>query len=420
MNGSRVIQPPALTSSATYRSAQRILRAAAKGISSIKAVMAVPPTISAGAAGVNSTIIAGANTAGTGSSFPVLSSDTANANFDMINGFLVGNRIVSATQAGGTRRGGHGVAIRFGTYAAAFDFACDSSATAGTDALMIYVTDVATGVRARVATDDIAIANQNSPFYQKIDFGSRAFRIIEICLNPFHKIYGINVATTDRIWKIPAPDMPAWGINWDSYGAGMLSDTAPLNGTRLATIDFALERFGVPNPVVNASIAGTGIVTTASITNFMDRITAGDLAVSRVGTLDGILAPLSLNDNGVSDATYSAAITAYYLALMVTQPNAIIIAWGQQFANISQATNVRFDLFKTAFLAAAGTDPRMIYLDNRPYAGGEYWQFGSSSTGINKDTIGTDNTHVNKAGAQYLGYRIADSAIAAIRTAFAL
>jgi hypothetical protein len=102
--------------------------------------------------------------------------------------------------------------------------------------------------------------------------------------------------------------------------------------------------------------------------------------------------------------------------LRAAQPNAIIVSAGPQTSNTSTPTQARFDAYRAAFLSVA--DANMIWLDNSP--SGENWMFGNASGGINQAIIGTDNTHLNKAGAAYLGERIGASIINALRGKYGL
>jgi hypothetical protein len=400
--------------SATAIARDRVLRGAARPIAPLNAVMSSPPTVTQGTTSANSTIITGANVSGTGARYPILSTDTSSKVFEAVGGLLQNNRIRNTYQ-GGAYSVQHVAGIRFATYASLFDISLGSSGAT----VMVYVTDALTGVRARIAADDITLSTQ--PQYFKVDFGSRALRIIEVYFAGF--IYGINVPTTDSIWIDPAVDQPRIAAVMDSYGVPTFSlatgESAPTNPLRLGYPDYLFGFLGCNNPHISA-YSGTGVIANNGTPglSFTDRVNGGgigtgDMDVAKIGPVDLIYTYNSVNDGGETDGALATATTAFVQRLMVAQPNALIVVAGFQSTKTFTPAQTRYDSQKAAVLAAAAGDPRVVFLDNGPSS--ENWMFGDAANGINTVIVGSDNTHLGKAGQVYLGERAARCIVANIR-----
>jgi lysophospholipase L1-like esterase len=399
--------------------AKRILDAAQRGIQPIGAVLSSPIVPTIGANGANSTIITNATTNGANARYPILATDTASPHFDVFGGVLDNNVVRTGLRrtTDPARRNCHGGGIRFATYAQTFDISVDSF-SAGR--IAVYVTDLLTGERRRATADDYT-PTANTIAYVRFDFGSRGLRLIEIYQDYLNRFLAINVPTTDSIWKYQMPAQPKIAVNWDSYSNNIMSaasgDATQNNVLSLSVIDYMAARLGSQN-ITSFGVAATGLVANGSGTDttYIQRIQNGDMNAARVGDFDLIYSPFSLNDTAYAEATVTAAAVTYFQALRAAQPNAIIVSAGPQTSNTSTPTQARFDAYRAAFLSVA--DANMIWLDNSP--SGENWMFGNASGGINQAIIGTDNTHLNKAGAAYLGERIGASIINALRGKYGL
>ncbi|MEO7691302.1 MAG: hypothetical protein ABIS51_18605 [Sphingomonas sp.] len=403
--------------------ARRILDAAARGISPIANVMAAPPTITQAASdGANSTIIAGSTIALGGGRFNAENPLHAT----LIGGPISAGRMQTVTFSGSSRKQGHSNGVAVQTYSTVIDFCLRANG----GRVIFYVTDCATGVRARVqATTDIA-ATYSAANYYKLDFGGTpTLRIIEAYTFGSGNYFGINVPLTHSVWPAVI-NQPRLAAIWDSYGEGSMNNAT--NSLKLATLDYWAAGLGCNNVFANA-LGSTGVMADAAGTavNYLGRLNNGDFDVSRVGNFDLILVGGTINDNNpanngiaspAGDATFQAAYTAFIRAFMLKQPNAIFVGTGPELPSSGPPPQTRFDVTRAGFLAAAGGDPRMIYRDNS--ATGENWMFGNTASGINSIILGTgsgDNIHpLDVTGTQYLGERMARSTIAGIRAAYGL
>ncbi len=389
--------------------ARRVLAAAGRGISPIGNVMASPPTLTVGGDWANSTIITGSTTNPGAGRFN--SENPLHAT--PLGGPLNAGYIQTQTfQNGQTppRRAGHSSGVAFVTRASVFDICIRG----GGGNIIVYVTDMLTRQRARIAAADIAPTSPNDRYY-KWDIGSTAMRGYEIYSGFSSKYFGINVPLTDSIWPFVLPDQPKILIVSDSYDQGVLSDTGITSTLKLGVADYFAERLGCNNPMV-AAIGGTGTLNPGGgpNTTYGQRIAAGDFDVARIGNMDIVFMPESINDSASANAAYTdaavqAAYTAAVSAMMVAQPNAIIVGCGPENTPNIATSQARYDACKAGFLAAASGDARMIYLDNSP--SGENWMFPA----LNASIIGPDGLHPRVAGASYVGYRRADSLLAALQ-----
>lgn len=390
--------------------ARRILAAAARGITPIETVMASPPTYSQGATNANSSIVAASTTNLNGGRFEAgntaVVDNVGTIILDPISPFQYRPQATIEGLASSTvRRGSKGNKIAFEMDAPAFDIALN---TLG-NAVAVYVTDLVTGVRARAAPADQATTTGWS--YHKWDFGSDGLRRIELLIQNGISLRSINVAPAYSIWRPCTAAKPKGAIIWDSYGAG--SESGGTNSLSLSVTDYLAETMGLTD-LLSLSRGGTGFINAAStIGSFEYRIDNGDIDISRVGHLDFLIIPASLNDSSSSDVDVQAAATITWQKAAAKQPGAILFGCGPQVTKANPASQSRFDAVKAGFQAAAGADPRFIWLDNSPT--GDNWMFGPSGTGNVSRYIGADNIHVTDSGSAYLGRRMGESLLNALR-----
>lgn len=388
-----------------FAAASRLLVGASRPLGDLSAVMASPPTITGPASdGANSTIQTG-NAPGQSTGMYLPSDATRVALF---GGPISGGRIQGLTRVSGSRVQGHSNCIAFMTDSQTVDFAlrCNGNRWA------CYVTDP-DGVRRRIAAADRAQAYSNYNYY-KLDFGSTAGggRLVEVYLSDVGNFGGINVATGYSIWPADLGQQPRIAMILDSFGTSMNDTTLQL---KLAMPDWFAAFFGCNNPYVNDA-GSTGVIgnNAGTYNTFAQRVAAGDLDYARIGNMDLVFAPGSVNDanptnNGIAspagDATVQAAYQSYIAALMVAQPNAIIVGAGAEFTNGVGAVSTRTAAYKAGFVAAAGSDPRMLFLDNTLF---EY----APDTGV----LGADTVHPGGVfGARHIGERLARQILSRVR-----
>lgn len=385
---------------------------AARPLADISAVLTSPPTIADPASdGANSTIRTTATTAVGGG----VSGNAENPLTCTLVGApeLVGNRPAVVTRQAGSRIGGHGSGIAVITNAPSIDFAIRCNG----QRWIAYVTDVLTGERGRVAADDRpqAFANYN---YYKLTFADARTRMVEVYTSSVGNLAGINVPTGYSVRPI-ALNQPRIGVIGDSFWEGTMNNTT--QNLRLSVADWFAARLGCAFPIING-VGSTGVIANAGASNyntFMQRLQAGDMGRSRVGDLDLLFLPGSVNDSNTSvgglaipagDATLQAAYQAYVSLAMTEQPNAIIVGCGQEFSGGGQAVASRTAAYKAGFLAAAGSDRRMIFLDNNLFA-------AAPDTNV----IGADNVHPGGVfGSQVIGYSLADDIRKVVASTFGL
>lgn len=378
--------------------ARRLLDAAQRPLGDISAVMGSAPTITDPLSdGANSTVQA-AQAVGAGM---YLASDTTRVT--TFGGPLSGGRIATLTRQSGSRLQGHSSCIAFYTDADTVDFGIRCNGVKW----IAYVT-TPDGVRARIATNDRTQAYSNLNYY-KLAFGSTAGggRLLEIYSSNVGSFGGINVPTGYSIWPADIVQQPKIAMIGDSYLEGSMND-ANLS-LKLAVPDWFASTFGVNNPLVNG-VGSTGVIADAGASaynNFQARVTAGDIDASRIGAHDMVFVPGSVNDanltnNGVAspagDATLQAAYQTYITSVMAAQPEALIVGCCQEFqTGGGAAVTSRAAAYKAGFLAAAGTDPRMIYLDGSVFE-------AAADTGV----LGADTIHPGGTfGTRHIGERLA-------------
>jgi len=409
-----------LTAQSAGTLAQRLLRSAQRGITPIRTVLASSPTYSEGANGANSTINPGSSTGLRGGLYqPDNSSRVTPLGGPIIvdpnNGARFRQQTRIATYSNLARTGGHGSGIRFATQAQAFDIAINFIANG--DKLALYVTDPTTGIRARGQAADYTQTNTGMA-YRKWDFGSRALRIIELYWGPNTSCASLNVASTETIYAVPDSDQLKTLVLSDSwFDGGGINNTGLPNPIKLNSCDFLGERLGVGN-IYSAAVSGTGVVAgdqNATSGSFIQRVQAGDIDSLRIGLMDAIYVNVSGNDASATDADVQAGYATLIQLVRTAQPKALIFGAGPQNITTRVPTQSRFNAARDGFAAGAGGDPRCIYLDNS-YTG-ENWIPTPMVTNVN---MGPDGDHPNELFAQYYGWRIADSMIAATKLRFGL
>jgi lysophospholipase L1-like esterase len=399
---------------------QRLLRGPTPN-TVVRSVLASSPTYSEATG--NSTIVTTSTTGVTGGRFRP--NDTARVTgigapiiLDPFNANRYRQQTRMYALATGQRISGHAGGVRFATFAPSFDIALNVGNTGFQVAL--YVTDPATGIRARAQVNDYDIA-LTGMVYRKWDFGTPGYRIIELYFRPqdLISIGCLNVAAAYDIWSVPeAADQPRIGFLGDSwFDNGGPPGNGATNVTRQLSIDYFAERFGCANPI-GLSVGATGLLRDASpgvAGTFRARIAAGDADASRIGDLDMLFIPGSVNDTAGSftDAQVQAEYALTIAAARAAQPKAIILGMGSQNTPAYPITQSRFDAHRDGFAAGAGGEKRMIYLDNSP-AG-----YNVLSTAINTYTQGTDGFHLNDTGNPYYGKTLAEIALTAMRARYA-
>lgn len=383
----------------------KIRRSAARGLGNIEAVMASPPTYSQGATAATSTIVPGASTGFGGGRF-----ETGNGSVtESVGGIILDPTslnqyrpwaMISGTASSTTRRGCKGTKLIFDTDGPAFDIAMN---TAGGN-VCLYVTDLATGIRARASANDQPTAAGTS--YHKWDFGSSAARRLELYVPVGTILRSMNVAVPYTITKPVYDDPVRAAVIWDSYGEGI--ESGGTNALTLTVTDYLAARLGITF-LSSLSRGGTGHINQATnLGNYGYRIDNGDIDPARIGVLDFVLIPGSVNDAAQSEAAVQAAVTANVQKAMAQQPTALIFGCGPEACPNTPAVQSRFDAMRAGFLAAANSDSRCIWLDSSP--SGENWINPSNFAAY----IGPDGTHVNDAGSVYLGGRMGQSILDAI------
>lgn len=420
--------PGALTSFSKrgYPAIQRLINQALlvsrQATNPINGVMASPPTVTQGGIGVASTV--------NGNAVSTASALASNPKCVLPLGgpflTLSGNNVRPQTRTNGNvagRTAGHRSGMAFVTFAHTVGIVAGRTGSAAAY-WMTCVTDLITGVRARVQASDwqTLTSDGSSAFETKLVFGSgtdadRRPRLYESCAyNGLAFYVGVNVPSTDAVFAPNAAlDRSSCLFIWDSWGDGV---TNPLtNPAALSVPDYIAAGLGIMNPFC-ASVGSTGFVANNGgvSLNYQGRLALGDADVSRIGYKVLSIMPASINDVGAGTAAQlRAAIPGALAALRVAQPDTVIIGWGPQNATSTTPDQTYFDAAAGGYadyIAATG-DPNVIYIDNSPT--GENW----IPTAI-KSTIYTGtNAHVNDIGVQYYGSTAANSVLAALIAKYA-
>jgi hypothetical protein len=410
--------------------AQRILRAAQKGITPIRSARTMPIVPVQGAPSVN------ANYASASAPKYVISDSSkitvhggpltliAAPNY-RIAGYssgVAGGAVAYSNPHGG----GFGFASLAQKVGLCGDFRGGS--------VVAYLTDLATGIRLRHAAADFAASAGLTEL--SFDLGARPvspvfweiYPISQGTVGSYAQYFtGVNVPETDSIWAIKSPDQGRLiflGDSWFHYPAA--SSDGGTNPAKLGPADYIAEGLGSQNYSC-PSIGGTGVIATNSGTlmKYRDRVQQyGDIDVARIGVHDAVITMTSLNDFNVAGNTPAAIRTEYPLllaAIRAAQPTAIIFVLGPQLTTATSPTQDWWDATKNgvADYVAASSDQNVFYIDNSP-AGGNYL-FGTSAVGINSIAFnGTGKNHLQDAGIPYWGSRVADDIKLRLRSAYSL
>jgi hypothetical protein len=365
-------------STSVQQRARRILDNTRRAPGDLLAVMGTPPTRSS-AAFANSTISSRAP------GDAMFKPDNTTV-FDPISQAFAnesGSYVVRGpTQNPPARTGAYGSGVQFCTDAQTVDFEMQRGAAFAK--YMIYVTDLTTGVRARITADDIPPgANDYGWQWDKLAFAAKGPRKFEVYTVGANTYRGSNIEASASIWKCTR-DEPRLGIVGDSWVMGTISGGDANKIVKTSYPDWLANSLGLNN-FIRLAMNGTGYLNSnGEGNNHLQRIQNGDADVSRVGELDLIVAYTGVNDStnrnaAFTDALVAANVQAFVTLLMQKQPKAIIVIAGPQWSTGFPSTQARYDAFKAAVTAAAAGDPRVIYLDNSP--SGENW--------INANNIGT-------------------------------
>jgi len=389
--------------------ATRLLASASRTFSPIDGVMGTLPTISQGA-DFAASLVNPTMTISYGSGM-YQANDLAV--IESVSGKIVlgpsGNQYQGQGMTGNrstlAKRGQSGQGLRFMTSAVDMDFCMNLSAAN----FVIYVTDVATGVRARASDGDITFGSSNWR-YVRLTFATRASRIIEVYTTNLGAFRGINCEAGYTITKAPASTEAKITILGDSWANGQLS-----GGTKSVKLNWATyfaERFGVLNPNQSAN-GGTGLLNPGGTNGtYRERVLAGDIDVAFIGEQDLIAIETSVNDTNFTavDADCQTEMQLLTAEVMARQPNAVIIAWGPQTTLGTTTPQSRHDAIKAGFLAAAGSNKRCIWIDSSP--AGQGWFANATERAA---WIGTDNTHPNDLGKIGYGRRAGNASVAAVQ-----
>ncbi|WP_426043710.1 GDSL-type esterase/lipase family protein [Caulobacter sp. DWR3-1-2] len=392
--------------------AQRILRAANNG--RIPTVAAVQPTVTVGTAGAVSTINGNSATSHThfANNTSVLTAFGTNAfvtRFSAYTGNHVSNQGSSDTARAGSQ--GYGHIIGFDGQ----DFDVAAYGTGGGGGFFLIWTDLNTGVRQTMSVDT-TLNGTNS--YIKVDFGSRAPRIVETYFGDAVLVRGYNFRVTDTLWKADRAENPKLLLIGDSWTRGNTS-----GNLKTGVSDIIVERLGSPGALING-VGGTGYVAVGTPTqrSFIQRLNNGDFDQATIGLVDLIFVWGSINDAPSSDAAVTTAATTFLTALAAKQPNAIIIVAPPQFTAVVQTPAARYTAVRNGYLAAVAAMPRpgkWAYIDSSP--AGEAWNTGIGrqtapvGTGNNDVNLGSDGQHLNAVGNITEGNMIANSIIRQLR-----
>lgn len=402
-------------------SVKRILNSAQRGITPITQVMASPPTIAAGTINAASTV----------PPLNALGSESYRANAPQVKslggplavqaaGFRVQSRTNSLTL--GQRTGANGTGMATITPAPIVGIVFGVSS--GSLGYIVYVTDLVTGVRARVQAADLTLP-ATGIYEVKFTFGDGTDsatnvrpRLIELyTTNGSAVLYGFNVDTSKYQCQYPNATEAKWALDWDSWGEG--TGNGATNQARLAQPAYLGEALGVTN-LTSVSLGSTGYLATngGAALNVLDRLNAGDLDYARIGTMDGVFIPTSTNDstvtNGFTPAQLQAQVPLVLQRTRQAQPYAIIVVAGPQYTTSNPTSQAWYDATSAgvaAYIASSG-DQNVVYVDNS--ATGQNWLNAAIDTIIFTGV----NQHPNDLGMPYWGHIAGNGIIGAIKAKY--
>jgi hypothetical protein len=404
--------------------AQRILRSAARPLTSIETVLTTPVVHTYSTNG-------GASTLNTAATSPTVLTGSVPVTNDKIVTPIAGPWGVApagapqqqiqgySNLAGTARLANTGAGMRFGFKGQVFEL--NASFVASSNGIFIgYATDLKTGLRARFFANDSVTSGISGPRFHKFDLGYDA------PLGWGIKIYGspnlttfasLNCAATDYFFGWRMPDEARLMFCWDSWGNHTLDGGT--NNIKLAIPDYISAGLGQANPA-NLCRGSTGYLATNSGADrtFGQRIAAGDYDNTRVGDFDLFMLPASINDfnSGQTATEMRVAIEAALPRARQAQPNAVMLLWGPQNTSAAQPTQAWFDAARLAvsnYVAASG-DVDVIYIDNSPT--GENWV----PTAVLPLWFTGSVVHANDVGKVQYAQRVVRSTIGALRSKYNL
>ena len=408
------------SSSPAKVAAQRVIASNTRGLTPITQVMASPPTVVNGS--TNNSL--GNNySAYTGQAQPfspytpvALTGSNLGANWAGTTQQF-GNTRASSTGNPASKRAGPG-GFRVRTTGQHFEFCSDN-----TYKYMVYVTNPTTGVRERIAVNDLSGPGSGFGLWPRIAFSSAADRIIEV--------FGGVGGTSEGALVIRGLDGSAGvAITAPSFNPLELrvlivgdshsdhTGSSNTNSIRYSLPDFFAERLGTANIWCSAA-GGRGFLNPGSYATYRSGIvTAGDIDPAYVGDMDVVVLAGTTNDDLAMNAAYTdvaiqAEVQLAVAAAMLKQPKALIVVHGPLGRTLSPSPNAhvtpqsRYDAIKAGVIAAAAGDKRVIYIDNSP-SGTPWVTAGNQGT-----YLGADGTHLTNAGMSGCGYAFATALLAA-------
>lgn len=345
----------------------------------IEGVMASPPTITVGAAGANSTVLTNRTTA-----IPSLIPN--NAVFTTISGAIGvaagnyrGEYVMFDT--GSLLVGTQGFGQRFRTNAPMVDVCLRDLSGSGFN---VRVTDASNPLGKWVSASNITLPTSTGSnfYYVSLDFGSPGDRLLEFFYGSGTQFRGYNVgnggATTIYVATVDAEANPFLMTTYgDSYTAG----TGPV-GVRDGYSYKLANELGVRSPVASGR-GSTGYIANASGAAYTFRQRLADM--TRVNTPQFVLVMGGINDNGQNLAALEAEVTAFWIQVRNSFPNALLVGLGPQHAPLNDPSTAYNDAVRNGF-AAANNSPRMRFFENSAY-----WDPGDPAKY-------TDGVHWNDAG----------------------
>lgn len=409
--------------------ANRVLASATQGITPITQVMSTVPTVTVHTS--PSTLSGASSNFGAGQ-YQV--SDTTI--FDHIGGQWVANGTsnyhpigMTGNVTNGAKKTTAGAGVRFRYNGPAFDFVSHTS----NSRYIVYVTDVLTGLRQRIAADDLDTHATLFSTFVKIDFGTARDRIIEVYTpasgndpnfgRPIQTAFrGFNASPGYSFTK---PPVNVRELKIVAVGDSHVNHQASGGYTKqakLTYLDFFAERLGVA-PIWAQGSGGTGFLNPAAggtSGTYRQRIEAGDLSTAFIGEQDIVLIAGTTNDGVALSASYTDAaiqeeVRLTVLAAMAAQPSALIIVSGPFNRTIAPTATVqnvpqsRYDAIKAGVMAAANGAKRVIFIDNSP--AGTPWITDANVTQV---LGGGDGTHLISTGMPIIGYALGDAVITAM------
>lgn len=239
--------------------------------------------------------------------------------------------------------------------------------------------------------------------YTTVTFTSRKPRRIAVRwqTNTGVPVQGVYCEATAQVW---APALRDGGLKGlfigDSFGVsnGAYYGEAPDRG--IASQLFC--ELGIDNFFLDA-IGGTGWTAGGAGNTYGD---AARIAFITGFQPDVIVALLSVNDGGASQAALNAAQAAWLAAVRAVAPNAWIVILGTVSRNTGEATGEQ----RTRLYFASAGDSKLVFIPASGDAAGP-WATGTgtvaapSGSGSGDLYWGTDNVHPVARAQEYLGKR---------------